>query len=101
MAKKKQEAIEAKFRVSFANLRKPVNITVWCKDGYAITNMDNKQVLRRMVDVEQAKGTKIKLVGDQDTLFAIQKYEGKKKQEIYEKIRDEIKKGSGGNFEEK
>jgi hypothetical protein len=97
---KNNKPLKAGFQIRFLNLRKPVNIIVWCKDEYAITTMDNQQVLKRMVEVEQNNGTKIKLLNKDGKKIAIQKYNGKKKEEILEIIKSEIKKGSGGNFKE-
>jgi hypothetical protein len=97
---KKQEPLQAGFQVSFAQLRKPVNILVWCKDEYAITTMDNQSVLKRMVDVEQENGTKIRLLKEKGKYIAIQKYKGMNKEDILNKIKKELKDGSGGNFRE-
>lgn len=93
--------IQIAFNVKFMNLRKPVNIFVWCKDEYAITTMDNISVLKRLVEVEQQCGSKIKLLKDNGRYVAVQRYKNKTKEEIVEKVRSEIKKGSGGNFTEK
>jgi hypothetical protein len=97
---KDNKPIEAGFQVRFSMIRKPVNIIVWCKDEYAITTMDNQQVLKKMVEVEQRNGTKIKLLDNNGKKIAIQKYSGKTKEQILEIIKSEIKKGSGGNFKE-
>jgi len=97
---KENKPIQLAFKVQFAAIRKPVNILVWCKNEYAITTMDNKTVLKRMVEVEKQHNTNIKLINRDGNYIAIQKYKGKTQEEIETKIREEIKKGSGGNFQE-
>lgn len=87
--------IELTFQLKFERLKDEVLVKVWCKDFFAITWMSDEQVLRNLVNVEAAQGTKIKIVEDNGKIMALQKYGCLSAGSIAKKITKEIQAYGG------
>ena len=91
-----KKPIELTFQLKFEKLKDEVLVKVWCKDFFAITWMSDDTVLKNLVNVESAQGTKIKIAKDRDgKIIAIQKYGCLSAASIAKKITKEIQAYGG------
>jgi hypothetical protein len=91
-----KKPIELTFQLKFEKLKDEVLVKVWCKDFFAITWMSDENVLKNLVNVESAQGTKIKITKDKDgKTIAIQKYGCLSAASIAKKITKEIQAYGG------